>query len=170
MHTAEGRNLLIERPDLQSSSLDLSALHELPPDTLGWALARYYADNGIDPFETPYPVKSDVEYLAKRYREIHDVVHLVTGYKTDAMGEVELQAFLLGNIGLRQCILAIVFTTLVPQPGMPAYSILFRRLYAAYRRGKQSGDIAVKPRYERLWALSLEEVRKRLGLAPSIAN
>jgi ubiquinone biosynthesis protein COQ4 len=169
MRTPAGRSLLIEKPDLQASKIDLSALGKLPENTLGYALAHYYADNGIAPFEAPYPVKSDVEYLVKRYREIHDVVHLVTGYMTDATGEVELQAFLLGNIGLRQCVLAIIFTTLFPQPGMPAHLILFPRLLAAYRRGKQSGDVAVKPRYEQMWSLALDEVRQKIGLAPSIA-
>jgi ubiquinone biosynthesis protein COQ4 len=53
----------------------------------------------ISPFESSYPVRNDAEYLAKRYREVHDIVHFVTGYGTDPIGELELQAFVVGTLG-----------------------------------------------------------------------
>ena len=73
----DGRELLATRPSLQGSSIDLAALGRLPEGTLGNAFARYFSDNGIQPFESPYEVRNDVDYLVKWYRETHDLHHVV---------------------------------------------------------------------------------------------
>jgi ubiquinone biosynthesis protein COQ4 len=164
--TEEGRALLAEQPDLQLTQDDLAALRALPDGTLGNLLARYYVDNGIRPFVTRLPVRSDAEYLVKRYREIHDIAHLVTGYGTHAIGEVELQAFLLGNLGLRTPWLAMVYAALVRPYGLPPIWKYARRLLDAYRRGRQSDDVALRPQYEHDWASTMEDVRQRYGMAP----
>ena len=39
------------------------------------------------------------DYVATRLREVHDVFHVVTGYGTDDIGELELQWFNCGNLG-----------------------------------------------------------------------
>lgn len=69
--TEEGRALLSERPSLQKSSLDLGALERLPQGTLGHAFARYFGGNGISPFESPFPVRNDVERRALPLRHRH---------------------------------------------------------------------------------------------------
>jgi ubiquinone biosynthesis protein COQ4 len=163
--TVEGRALLADRPHLQPNRDDLAALRALPEGTLGNLLARYYDDNGIKPFVSDFAVQSDGEYLAKRYREIHDLAHVVTGYGTHPMGEVELQAFILGNLGLRSPWLAMVYVALVRPDGLPPIWKYARKLLAAYRRGRQSDDVALGPRYERDWASPIEDVRHRYGLA-----
>lgn len=163
--TEEGRALLVERPNLQAGSLDLSALRSLPDGTLGYQLAAYYRDNGIEPFESPYPIRSDVEYLAKRYREIHDVVHVVTGYGTDPLSEMELQAFILGNIGFRLPVVILSFAGVMRTDGLPPIWTYFDKLRAAYARGRRSRDVVLSPRYERYWAMRVEDVRSQLGLA-----
>lgn len=165
--TTEGRLLLRERPSLQAKDLDLCALRMLPPDSLGNTLVRYYDDNGIEPFKSLYPVNNDVEYLATRYREIHDIAHIVSGYKPDEIGELELQAFILGNLGLRQSVLAIVGTALFPPSQFPPLRAYARRLMAAFRRGQASGDIAIEPRYEHFWDHTLEDLRQQLRVAAS---
>jgi ubiquinone biosynthesis protein COQ4 len=163
--TEQGQALLRERPDLQSGTLDLAALRALPEATLGHMLAQYYADNGIEPFESPYPVRTDVEYLAKRYREIHDVVHLITGYGTDPIGEMELQAFVLGNIGFRQAVMILGFAAVLRTDGLPPIWAYADKLKAAYRRGRASKEVVLSPRYERYWESPVDVVRTEVGLA-----
>jgi ubiquinone biosynthesis protein COQ4 len=163
--TAHGRELLRERPNLTSETIDLAALQALPEGTLGNALAQYYFDNGIRPFESPYPVRNDVEYLAKRYREIHDIVHLITGYGTDALSEMELQAFILGNIGFRQAVLILSFAAILRTDGLPPVWTYADKLRAAYRRGQRSKDVVLSPRYERYWSTPLAEVQASVGVA-----
>jgi ubiquinone biosynthesis protein COQ4 len=166
--TGDGRKLLAERPSLQLSDKDLARLRALPAGTLGNLLARYYAEYKIQPFVSDFPVASDEEYLAKRYREIHDVVHLVTGYAADPMGEVELQAFILGNLRFRSSLLAIVYVAVVRPDGLPHIWKYADKLWAAYRRGRHSADVTLAPDYERYWASSINEVRGLFGLAPAL--
>lgn len=161
-----GRALLRERPNLEAGSLDVAALGELPEGTLGRALARYYLDNRLSPFASRYQVRDEVEYLAKRYREVHDVLHVVTGYGTDPLSELELQAFVFGNIGLRQCLLILTMTALLRPMGTPWVWTYADRLLTAYRRGRASKNVAVQPRYEHHWTSTVEEVRQLIGLAP----
>jgi ubiquinone biosynthesis protein COQ4 len=163
--TEQGRELLRERPNLQSGTIDLAALRTLPQGTLGNMLAQYYQDNGIEPFESPYPVRTDVEYLSKRYREIHDVVHLITGYGTDPISEMELQAFVLGNVGFRQAVMILGFAAVLRTDGLPPIWTYADKLKAAYRRGRLSKDVVLSPRYERYWASPIDEVRAQVGLA-----
>ncbi|MEZ4384499.1 MAG: Coq4 family protein [Nannocystaceae bacterium] len=148
----EGSALLDARTTLQGRELDLEALARLPDGTLGREFVRYFEVNGIEPFVSQYPVDSDVDYLSKRYRETHDLFHLVTGYGTDEEGEMELQAFVLGNLGLRQTVLILLFAVPRHFPGKSLAEIraYLRRLYAAVLRGKRSREL-LSVRYERLW-------------------
>ncbi|WNG16959.1 Coq4 family protein [Cystobacter fuscus] len=160
----EGRRLLSKRPSLQGKELDLAALERLPEGTFGHALARYFRDNKISPFETTLQLKNDVDYLAKRYRETHDLLHVLTGYATDVVGEMELQAYLLGNLGLRTTMFVLLNGTIgqlkAPQSGVERSEYL-RRVWAAYRRGRAS------PRFldfwfEEHWETPVATLRARL--------
>ena len=165
--TDDGQELLRARPNLQSGAVNMATLHALPEGTLGHELARYYVDNGIKPFESPYPISNDVDYLAKRYRETHDIVHVLTGYGTDPVSELELQAFALGNLGLRQCIMIILFAAVTRADGLPPVRKYTDKLWAAYRRGRKCKDI-LGPHYERYWESTVEDVRQQLHLPPLV--
>jgi ubiquinone biosynthesis protein COQ4 len=148
----EGRRLLDQRPTLQGRELDLEALARLPADTLGHEFVRYFRDNGIAPFVTTFPVANDVDYLSKRYRETHDLFHVITGYGTDEPGEMELQAFVLGNLGLRQAVLILAYSIprRIKQEGFKDFGAYLGRLRAAYLRGRHSREM-LSVRYEKLW-------------------
>jgi ubiquinone biosynthesis protein COQ4 len=137
----EGRRMLSERPSLQGKALDLSALERLPEGTLGHEFARYFRDNKISPFETTFELKNDIDFIGKRYRETHDLLHVLTGYGTDVMGEMELQAYVLGNLGIRSPVLILLFSSFIhikEQPSGFEMSAYLRRLRAAYQRGRAS--------------------------------
>jgi ubiquinone biosynthesis protein COQ4 len=137
----EGRRMLSARPSLQGKELDLDALERLPAGTLGHAFARYFRDNKISPFETTLELRNDIDFISKRYRETHDLLHVLTGYGTDVVGEMELQAWVLGNLGIRTAVLILLFSTLTqlkaPQSGIGRSEYL-RRVRAAYHRGRAS--------------------------------
>ena len=150
--TSEGRRLLEQRPSLQGRDLDLAALERLPEGTLGHELMRYFRANGLEPFVTSFPVESDVDYLSKRYRETHDLFHVITGYGTDMIGEMELQAFVLGNLGLRQALLILAYSVplMIKQDGIKQLVSHVGRVRAAYRRGSRSREM-LSVSYEKLW-------------------
>ncbi|QRK04205.1 hypothetical protein JQX13_28480 [Archangium violaceum] len=160
----DGRRMLSKRPSLQGKELDLAALERLPEGTLGHEFARYFRDNKISPFETTLEIKNDIDFLSKRYRETHDPLHVLTGYGTDVVGEMELQAYCLGNLGLRTTAFVLLNGTIghfkVPQSGVGRSEYL-RRLWAAYRRGRAS------PRFldfwfEEHWETPVATLRARL--------
>ncbi len=62
------------------------ALGDCPEGSLGRAMARFYADRG---FRLPGEVGGGNEALAH-----HDWVHVVTGYDTTPIGELEVTAFM----------------------------------------------------------------------------
>lgn len=135
----EGRRLLFARPSLQSTDIDLDALVRLPEGTLGHEFARYFHDHKISPFETTIELKSDIDFIGKRYRETHDLLHLLTGYGTDIMGEMEVQAYALGNLGIRTAALILVVGVIGQLKDRHAGVDLdeyVRRVWAAYRRGR----------------------------------
>ncbi|QRO01959.1 hypothetical protein JRI60_24555 [Archangium violaceum] len=162
--TEDGRRMLSERPSLQSKDLDLDALERLPEGTLGHAYARYFRDNKISPFETTLEIKNDVDFISKRYRETHDVLHLLTGYGTDVVGEMELQAYALGNLGIRTAVLILLIGTLgqfkEPQSGVGRSEYL-RRVKAAHHRGR-AAPLFLDFWFEHHWETPVATLRERL--------
>ncbi|HRI10088.1 MAG TPA: Coq4 family protein, partial [Nannocystaceae bacterium] len=146
--------------------LDLQALARLPDGTLGREFVRYFERNGIQPFVTSFPIESDVDYLSKRYRETHDLFHVITGYGTDELGEMELQAFVLGNLGLWQTvmILAVSVPRQLQELGARRAPEYAGRLRAAYRRGKRSREM-LSVSYEKLWAEPVSRLAELLCAA-----
>ena len=163
-HEEEGRRLLSERPSLEGKVLDLAALERLPEGTLGHEFARYFRDNAISPFETTLELKNDVDYLSKRYRETHDLLHVLTGYATDVMGEMELQAYVLGNVGIRTSAFVLLSNTIEhfkhPKAGIDRSEYL-RRVWAAYHRGVAS-PLFLGFWFEHHWETPVAVLRERL--------
>lgn len=159
----EGRQLLEARPTVPGD-VDLDTLARLPEGTLGHAFAHSFRANGIQPFTYEYPVESDGDYLYKRYRETHDIHHLITRYGIDEVGELELQAFYVGNLGLRHAALIAAFSVpyVLFKRGLDFRAMRedFGRLRAAYRRGKQSHNLLTVP-YAELWSTPVSELTER---------
>lgn len=168
--TAEGRTLLDERPTLQGKDLDFARFEALPPGTLGHEFVRYFRDNKISPFETTFELRNDLDYIGKRYRETHDLFHVLTGYATDVIGEMELQAFVLGNIGIPSAAMILFFGTAgrLKEHGLKDLGAWLGRLRAAHRRGKQSRFLLSVP-YERLWERQVSELSELL-CAPRVTS
>lgn len=163
--TEEGRRFLEDRIPLDGSALRFEMLADLAPGSIGHELVRHFHQNGITPYDSPFAGKTDVEFLSNRHREIHDIAHVLTGYRTDIVGEMELQAFMLGNLGIPSAALLLLFSLVhvvskLKNVGLADY---LRRLNAAYRRGKASEPL-IGFRYELSWAHSTETVRDMLRI------
>ena len=160
----EGRRLLAERPRLNATTVSLEAMAAHPPSSLGRAYAGYFEANGIAPFDPPVlPVETDQDYLATRLRETHDVLHVVTGYRTDDIGELELQWFNFGNVG-RGPLPILMFVAFFAMGRMRKHGGVWavcRRLRAAYRRGRRSRALA-SVIWEDYWHLPVLDVQALL--------
>ncbi len=165
--TETGRALLAERPTLQKGAVDLVALGKLPEGTVGRAFAEYFIANKIEPFSTPYEIRNEVDYLVKWYRETHDLHHILTGYSTDSTGEMELQAFALGNLGFRVSVMILTLAAIVRPHNLPPIWKYWGRLRVAYRRGKQSANLFTV-RYEKYFEAKVETLQQDLKIPPLI--
>ena len=162
-----GLELMRDQPVIDSTTLDVEALAALPAGTLGHAYASHLLDNDLDAdlFQAPPGVPPVVAYFGKRFRQTHDIWHVLTGYPTDVAGEIALQAFTFGQLG-------------TPAPGLASITgalrwglrdpLVARRAWDAYGRGKQA-QFLLAIRWEELWAERLDALRDRFRIAPARA-
>jgi ubiquinone biosynthesis protein COQ4 len=164
----EGRRLLAERPRLNANTVSLATMRELPERSLGHEYAAYFEANGITPFDPPkLPVDTAEDYVATRLREVHDVFHVVTGYRTDDIGELELQWFNFGNLGWGPLPILVIVASFV-MGRMTKYGGLWsvcKRARAAYRRGRRSRALA-SVLWEDYWHTPIGELQTLLCAPP----
>lgn len=159
MSSEEGRYVLDRRPGLDT--VDLDALLKLPPDTLGFAYAKFLKDRGltVDLFVMPLDmtVRDDNKlYIFKRMRQTHDLWHVVCGYDTDDPGEVELQGFYFGQV-------RTLFSFFVALGAKASFKAL-PRVWRAYRRGRRAKHLCHRA-WEKRFQMPIIDVRRELGLA-----
>lgn len=72
--------------------VDLESLELLPSNTLGYVYANHMKQNNLKPLEIK-PSNNDYEFLGAHISETHDIWHVITGFNTDLIGELKLEAF-----------------------------------------------------------------------------
>ena len=160
----EGRELLSTQPAIDCENVDLNALANLPRGTLGRSYSEFLRARNLTPavFVAPQEIgDADARYVAQRLRQTHDLWHVVTGYDTDVLGEVELQAFVFGQMRLLFSLLVAVFgvsRTNLLTPRIAA------RVWAAYKQGQRAEPLAWRV-WERHFAMPLPELRRTFKLA-----
>ncbi|HEY9639854.1 MAG TPA: Coq4 family protein [Coleofasciculaceae cyanobacterium] len=134
--------------------VNLDELRSLPPGTLGRAWADSLDQHQLQPFTTGF-----------RRKQLHDGVHVLTGYGIDPIGEAEVQAFLIGaKFHLTHVILGLGLLRQIRQQSSLSNPIKLR-LQQAYQRGQQAQFDVDSWQPELMWDLPLEEVRSQLGIA-----
>jgi ubiquinone biosynthesis protein COQ4 len=152
----DGARLLEEKPAIDGSTV--ARMRALPATTLGGAYARYLDDNGLDPdlFQAPPGLPQPLRFIAQRIRQTHDVWHVLTGYAPNVPGELALQGFTYGQLGMPS---ALMISTL----GLVRAPQAAPDVLDGYKRGKAARFLPTV-RFEDLWELPLVEVRERLGI------
>ncbi|NJR65635.1 MAG: hypothetical protein HC772_10430 [Leptolyngbyaceae cyanobacterium CRU_2_3] len=139
--------------------VNIDQLRSLPPGTLGRAWADSLDQHHLQPFTT-----------GSRRKQIHDGIHVLTGYGTDPIGEAEVQAFLLGaKFHLANALLGLGL--LRPLRQQLQHSHLSReqvrlRLRQAYQRGYHSQFDVDSWQPELMWSLPLSQVQSLVGIQP----
>jgi ubiquinone biosynthesis protein COQ4 len=175
-----GRALLAARPLLLAALSDREALSRMPEASLGRAYLAYLDRNGFTPdgllalnhrvrerFEREEgfpPVSAERAWFSDRSILVHDLLHLLTDYGTDDLGEATLLAFTLGQFGGRAQALLTVGAALDAARAR-GWRFLVSDL-RAWRRGRRATGLAALP-WEQLLPLRLETVRSLAGVAES---
>jgi len=167
-----GRQLMQARPDIIPVLNDREALAAMPEGSLGRAYlafveARDLSADGLvaaseEAPERPLPV--DEQWVGLRLRDIHDLQHVLTGYRTDELGELCLLEFMCTqtyNRGIRFIIFMAKRKFCSEQPALPVKACVKE----ARRIAQQAAWTCDIPWESRL-AESLDDIRREMNLQP----
>ena len=161
----EGRQILKERPRINSSTLDLPALKLLPEGTLGWSYIKFLEHNQVTPDSrraVEFVVDEELRYVMQRYREVHDLFHTVLGMPTNMLGEVAVKWVEALQTGLPMCAGAALF-------GPVRFKTKQRSQYVsqylpwALRVGRESRPL-MNVYYEKRWHQPVTDIQKELNI------
>jgi ubiquinone biosynthesis protein COQ4 len=167
--TAEGRRLMLERPELSSEHVDYDRLRALPETTLGGAYARHLDRNRItadyQAAATRHVDDPDMAYLMRRFRQTHDVWHALLGLGIAGHEEVIIHWFSFGQLQLPVSMMIMTFGTVKHVVLERRWGALRRSAVDAYRMGREAAPL-LPVRWEDHWADQLDDVRATYRIAP----
>lgn len=167
--TPEGRRLLAERPELSSQQVDYDHLRRLPETTLGGTYARHLDRNGItadyQAAATQLVEDPDVAYLMRRFRQTHDIWHVLLGIGITGHEEVLIHWFSYGQLRLPVSALIMLFGTMKHLLLERRWTALRRSTLEAYHAGKDAAPL-LPVYWEDLWEEPIARVRESYGIRP----
>lgn len=171
--TETGRAVLAERRRLFDWLSDRASLAALPAGALGRAYYDFVSTEHLSAEglaavsnlrETLTPGE-DMTLFRERTREMHDLLHVMTGYGRDPLGEACLAAFTFAQTGLKGfAVIAVAGARKISRayPGRPVR----RAIFEAYCRGRRA-DWLVGADWEHLLDQQLATARVRFGVVLS---
>jgi ubiquinone biosynthesis protein COQ4 len=147
-----------------ASPLDLDALIQMPPESLGYTYAAYLKSQNFDAeFYPPIEVKDDLSYVMLRLRQTHDIWHIVGDFNTKPNGELGLQAFMLAQLHYPMSILLIAggMLKVVFKSGGDLDSLI-DEIVNGYRKGANTKPFLAQ-KWEENWEKSVSDWRKELS-------
>jgi ubiquinone biosynthesis protein COQ4 len=170
--TETGRAVLAERRSLFDSLSNRARLAALPAGTLGRAYydfvsAEHLSAEGLAAVSNlnELPPSDDMTLFRERVRDMHDLLHVATGYGRDPLGEACLQAFGSAQTGLKgSALIAIAGGRKIARacPGQPVW----RAIFEGYRRGRRA-DWLIGADWEDLLGRPLDAVHVWFDVRPA---
>lgn len=145
--------------------IDLDALEQLPEGSLGHCYASQLKAQGITPqtLIDPAPISGDQDFVVHRLKETHDIVHVLTGFGVDGVGEIGLQAFNLAQNRSPLAVLLIFGGMLKNLQDDQPLEALLHAISRGFEMGLQAKCV-VSYRLEDAWERSLLDWRRELNL------
>jgi ubiquinone biosynthesis protein COQ4 len=170
--TETGQAVLAENRRLLDRLSDRVSLAALPAGTLGRAYYDFMAAESLSAeglvalsrIERP-PAPDEVTLFRERNREMHDLLHVVTGYGRDPLGEACLVAFSYAQTKLKGFALIALFAArriARARPGQPVRHAVFE----GYRHGRSAGWLSGAD-WEALLPQPVDAVRARFAVKPA---
>jgi ubiquinone biosynthesis protein COQ4 len=163
-----GQRLLRERRPLVPVLVDRARLRSLPANSLGRAYLRFCDQYGITADGLIAASREgdvgacseEEEFVRARMRDIHDLIHVVTGYQTDLAGEASVLAFTVAQTKNPGIALIVLLAYLRPRGEHGFIRPLLRQAFA---RGRRANWLPAAD-WEALLERPLDEVRRELGV------
>jgi len=168
--TPTGQAVLSERRRLLDRLCDRATLAALPPGTLGRAYHDFLAAENLSAeglvqassVLKPLPQLDELTLFRERNREMHDLLHIVTGYGRDPVGEACVVAFSYAQTTQKGFAVIAIFGALNISRRLPGQPVK-RAVYEAYRHGRSAGWLSGAD-WEALLAEPVEAIRARFGV------
>uniref|UniRef100_B0T0E8 Ubiquinone biosynthesis protein n=1 Tax=Caulobacter sp. (strain K31) TaxID=366602 RepID=B0T0E8_CAUSK len=175
LSTPEGGRIAYERDEFAERLSDPVWLAQFGPGTVGAAYRDFIAPRGLSAEglaeESRKVPEADVDaahplaWYARRMRDVHDVWHVLTGYGTDALGEVCVVAFSYAqtrSLGFAVIALAGARQFQKARLGQP----YLKAAREAWSHGRAAAWLPAVD-YPALFAMPLDEARRTLKIAPN---
>jgi len=166
-----GRAILEEGRDLRATLGNRAYLASLPAGSFGrtyfeWTAARDFTAEGIAEAisaQVPRTLSDPGATLATRIVDMHDLWHVLNGWDSDILGEMHLLGYSFAQLGAYSWLALGVLANvpLVLAGRFDGVGCLWR----AIGRGR-SASLLVAVDWEAMLPLPLDEVRRRLEVAP----
>lgn len=143
----------------------LQELSLLPSGSLGKTYADELIRQGFSPDELmdSGEVTNLKSFVSHRLHETHDIIHVLTGFGTDLVGEMGLQAFALAQNRAPLAVLLIAGSLLRALQNDEPLEPLLTALSRGFELGLNA-DLVIAYKLEDQWELSVEEWRDTLGI------
>lgn len=176
LRTQKGGEQAYARLELADYFDDPEWLAKFPEGTIGAAYRAFRQERDLtilglaqeaakvnNRVEAPHPIA----WYARRIRDVHDLWHTVTGYKTDALGEASLLAFTFGQLG--NGALAFIAAGAANEFRKSGYPYPYgKAILEGWRHGRAAARL-IDEDYLALLGEPVEAARERLKIAtPSI--
>jgi len=169
--TETGRAVLGENRRLLDRLNDRAALGALPAGTLGrgyydFMAAENLSAEGLVELSkiTRPPAPDDVTLFRERSREMHDLLHIVTGYGRDPLGEACLVAFSFAQTGLKGFALIAFYAARKIARSRPDQPVR-RAVFEGYMHGRSAGWLPGAD-WEALLGQPVEAIRAQYAVKP----
>jgi ubiquinone biosynthesis protein COQ4 len=173
LRSASGRRVVENRSSYTPLLTDYEALRALPDGTLGREYMQDLDERGIDPIELARLTEEayvgcefspDHEYVRDRVRHAHDLLHTLTGYGVDILGEAGVLAFTFGQTGNKGWAMLVALNLLSGFSTGRFDGALVA--WKGYQRGRRASFVPAADDWEHLLRLPIDDARAELGITP----
>lgn len=174
--SAEGRAVMMAEPYLPTILDDHVALRRMPVGSVAHAYCDFMEKEGLtaaglveefDRFRVGRPVYQDkFEWYSNRNRDTHDLLHVLTGYGRDALGEACVLAFTYSQSPSLAHLFIGYMAGLNIKKQVKSNAPVLRAVREGQRLGKACPRISELP-IKDLLAMPLDAARKKLNITPA---
>eukprot|EP01112_Ceratiomyxa_fruticulosa_P000021 TRINITY_DN0_c3_g1_i2.p1 TRINITY_DN0_c3_g1~~TRINITY_DN0_c3_g1_i2.p1 ORF type:complete len:289 (+),score=40.69 TRINITY_DN0_c3_g1_i2:282-1148(+) len=163
----QGQQILRDRPRINMQSLDWAYLKSLPSNSFGYSYAQWMDSHEFSPDERPkvkFLENPDLAYIMQRYREVHDLWHVLFGLDVSVSHEIAGKMIEAIQTRLPMCVASAVGGPLRLSFTERNYFITHLAPFAI-RAGKNA-KFLMNVYYEKYWETDLNTLRQNLNIEP----
>jgi len=143
----------------------LEDLHKMPVNTLGYIYSEHMYRNNLKILDYQEKEDDKYEFFFKRLRQTHDILHAVTGFKNDNLGEVGLEGFYIGQAMLPNVYYLMIarMSHILLDDKIFEGQLYLEALTKGFQMGKKSEKV-LGLKWEEMWLEDITGIRNKLGI------